>query len=74
MGVMPDRRASPWAVVGCPVGAQGRDLPGSLEGGPFGPLRSLPADPPLRLRGLAAFPSVPFTDRPRKQSRKAAKP
>ena len=70
---MPDRRASPWAVVGCPVGAQRRDCPGTFDGGTFGLLRSLPADhipfAASRLGGLSPL----FPSRTDSES-KAAKP
>jgi hypothetical protein len=47
--VASNRRASPWAVLGCPVGAQGGDLRGSSGGGFFVLLSFRQSTSPLRL-------------------------
>jgi hypothetical protein len=58
-----NRRASPWAVLGCPVGAKGRDLSWRLPWGRFRRFEILSVVLLLaawRLRGFSSL--VPFTD------------
>jgi hypothetical protein len=56
-------RASPWAVLGCPVGAEGRDLSWRLPWGRFRRFEMLSVVlllAALRLRGSSSL--VPFAN------------